>query len=273
MLGFNIFLQNTGNLFFDRFFLCISYLVTDIPLVAFLCYIYWCVNKEKGIKTGFILLNGMQLNFIVKDIFKIERPYVKNERIINKDTEYGYGYSFPSNHSQLSASFLFSFKRYFELGKIYVFGIVMVLLVGLSRIYLGVHSIVDVVTGFILGYLVVRVLSGVIDKIMAEKKYYIALIFGLSGLIGTLIFKDSDSFKIMCIYLGFFIGYLLEDKYLGYSVPEKRVYKIINYIIGVMGIVLIYVVTGGFFKYFLLGIWITLIAPFIFKIIERKESK
>lgn len=273
MLNFNIFLQSFSNLFLDKFFLGISCLVTDIPLVAFLCYVYWCVNKEKGIKTGFILLNGMQLNFIVKDIFKIERPYIKNAKIINKDIKYGYGYSFPSNHSQLSASFLFSFKRYFNLGKIFLFGIILVFLIGLSRIYLGVHSIIDVAVGFLLGYFVVRILSGVIDKIMESRKYYIALLFVLTGLVGTIFFKDSDSLKIMCIYIGFFVGFLLEDKYIGYNIPEKLSCKIINYLIGVIGIVFIYILLSGFIKYFVLGLWITLPAPFIFKSIERKESK
>ena len=104
MLGINLFFQDIANPLLDKFFLYVSYLITDIPLVIVLCFIYWCVNKEKGLKIGFILLNSMMINFIVKDIFKVDRPYVKDSRIINKDIKYGYGYSFPSNHSQLASA-------------------------------------------------------------------------------------------------------------------------------------------------------------------------
>lgn len=204
MLELNLFLQNHANIFFDKFFLCLSYLITDIPLVAVLCYVYWCISKEKGIKTGFILLIGMLFNFIVKDIFKIERPYVKNENIVNKDVEFGYGYSFPSNHSQLSMSLLFSVKRYFNINKYYIPLFITTVLIGVSRIYLGVHSIIDVVFGFIIGILIVKIFGFLIDKIMDSQKYLYGFLFLIIGIIGIVLFNDHDSLKITYLYLGFF---------------------------------------------------------------------
>lgn len=272
MLEINLFLQSISNNFLDMFFTVISFLVTDIPLIAVLCYTYWCISKEKGIKTGFILLNGMQLNFIVKDIFRIERPYVKNKAIINKDTEFGYGYSFPSNHTQLSTSFLFSVKRYFNIGKFYIPGLILVILIALSRLYLGVHSILDVTVGFILGFLMVKLFGLIIDKIMKSKKYWTAFLFLIMGIIGTFVFKDEDSLKIMLIYLGFLIGFIIENKYIDYKIPKKKYYNIINYIIGISGIALIYILLNHYIKYFLIGFWVTLPAPFIFSIISKKEK-
>lgn len=271
MLELNLFLQNHANIFFDKFFLILSYLITDIPLVAILCYVYWCINKEKGVKTGFILLNGMLLNFIVKDIFKVERPYVKNNSIVNKDIKYGYGYSFPSNHSQLSMSLLFSIKRYFNINKFYILGFIITVLIGVSRMYLGVHSILDVTVGFVIGFLIVKIFGFIIDKIMECKKYWYGFLFIIFGVIGIVLFNDHDSLKITYLYLGFLIGFLIENKYIGYKIPKKLYSKIINYLLGIIGIVIIYILIKNEIKYFVLGFYITFIAPLIFNL--RRKTK
>ena len=67
MLNINYFLQQGGNVYIDIFFKVISFLITDIPLVAVLSNVYWCINKEKAFKSGVILLNSMQINFILKE--------------------------------------------------------------------------------------------------------------------------------------------------------------------------------------------------------------
>ena len=269
MLKINLFLQSISSPFWDFIFITISNLITDIPLVITLCVIYWCINKEKGIKIGFILLNGMQFNFIIKDIFKVERPYVKNSKIINKDIEYGYGYSFPSNHSQISSSFLFSFARYFSISKVFIPSLILVLMICFSRVYLGVHSILDVSVGFVLGITFVKVLGNIIDKIIESKKYYLAFLFLILGIIGMFVFKNEDSFKITSIYFGFLTGFLIENKYIDYKIPQKTKYKVINFIIGISGIALIYIFSPDILKYFLIGLWVTLPAPWLFKITER----
>ena len=270
MLELNVLFQNIGNKYTDLFFLLISYLITDIPLVLTLCFIYWCISKEKGIRMGFVLLNGMQINFIVKDIFKVKRPYELREDIVNKDIKYGYGYSFPSNHSQISISFFLSLKKVFQnIKKMYPWYI-LVGFVGLSRIYLGVHSILDVVCGFILGWILVEVFYKAIDYIMNSKRYYIAYIFAVLGVIGIVFFKDEDSLKILLLYLGFLTGFIIENRFIGYIPPKKTKNKIINYIMGIMGIVIVYTLIHGPLKYLLLGLFITLPAPYIFKLIERK---
>lgn len=270
MLNINCFLQQYSNAYTDTFFKIISFLITDIPLVVVLSYIYWCINKNKAFKSGIILLNSMQLNFILKDIFKIERPYIKDGRIINKDIKYGYGYSFPSNHSQMSSTIFFSIKNYFNIKKNYIYGYIFIILVALSRMVLGVHSIVDVITGLIMGYLSVKLFSVVADRAVDDKKYYLLYILLIFGIISSFIFKDKDGFKILLLYFGFITGYIIETKYTGYEIPKKLSAKIINYITGIIGVAIIYIFIGNVFKYLIIGIWITLVAPFIFHLFNKK---
>jgi len=272
MLSVNLMFQSLSNEYMDIFFKYISFLITDIPLVIVLSYLYWCVSKKNGFKAGIVLLSSMQLNFILKNIFKLERPYVKDKRIINKDTDYGYGYSFPSNHSQIAATILTLFNKYFKLGKSLVYGSILVVLIALSRVYLGVHSVLDVLAGAFLGWLVCEILTPLINKIMEKKKYYILYLIGVLGIISGFVLGDEDGIKILNIYLGFVTGYLFEMKFINYIMPKKFSYRIINYLIGLIGVAIIYIFLNNAAKYLLIGAWVTFFAPCIFKVIRKESS-
>ncbi len=86
------------------------------------------------------------------------------------------GYSFPSNHAAASAA-LYGFLAYLAWklapekwrGVLVALFALMILLVGCSRLYLGVHYPSDVVGGFILGGLFVLVGWNVAKKIQTHR--------------------------------------------------------------------------------------------------------
>ncbi|MCA1063002.1 phosphatase PAP2 family protein [Rossellomorea sp. AcN35-11] len=98
------------------------------------------------------ITTGAGFNWLLKWIFKRERPDI--EALIEQG-----GYSFPSGHSM--SSFIFygtlafilfralDYKRY-KWGSVLVVG-VMVFLIGISRVYLGVHYPSDILGGFTAG--------------------------------------------------------------------------------------------------------------------------
>ncbi len=134
------------------FFLIIT-TMCSMWFVALLTALIMLFSKDKR-KAFYIALNVL-LCFLLNQIFKYtftrERPIGIN--LINVR-----GYSFPSGHSMLSVAF-YGFLAYLALhGKgsrrkrlliISAFAL-LTLIIGISRIYLGVHYASDVLAGFVL---------------------------------------------------------------------------------------------------------------------------
>ena len=118
------------------------------------------VIKDK--KIGLCIWINLAVSAILNQILKhiIQRPRPTEFRIIDES-----GYSFPSGHSMVSTAF-YGFLIYLIYKKVknkYLkwtlisFLSILILLIGISRIYLGVHYTSDVLAGFLISisYLIV----------------------------------------------------------------------------------------------------------------------
>lgn len=86
----------------------------------------------------------------IKRIIKIPRPYITHNTI--HTFTHSSGYSFPSEHAAVYSALAFlAFSIDIRLG---IITTVVAFLIGISRINLGVHYPIDVVTGWIVGILV-----------------------------------------------------------------------------------------------------------------------
>ena len=138
-------------------------MTTIMKFITFFADPIWCILFSvlviilwKKIRKAFLinLILVFMLNYILKLIFSRARPID-----INIITETGY--SFPSGHAMISLA-IYGFLAYllwksdYKYKKIGVSLLVLlIVLIGISRIYLGVHYTSDVIAGFIvsLGYL------------------------------------------------------------------------------------------------------------------------
>ena len=118
-------------------------------------------NKKIGLLIGINLVTITILNQIFK--FILQRPRPTEFRIINET-----GYSFPSGHSMISMAFygflIYLIYKYVKNKKLKYISItlisILIIFIGISRIYLGVHYTSDVLAGFLfsISYLIIYVL-------------------------------------------------------------------------------------------------------------------
>jgi len=108
--------------------------------------IMWCVDKKWGFRFMFAGLFGTALNQLLKAIFLIPRPWVLDPgfEIVESAREAATGYSFPSGHTQSAGTVFGMIAMWMKKRWVTVSCIVIVLLVGFSRMYLGVHTPYDV---------------------------------------------------------------------------------------------------------------------------------
>lgn len=149
------------------FFMLVSDLVNSAALVAIPCIIFWCFDKRRGMVTLFSFALGAFVTTLVKVIFCIPRPWMLDPRIEPFDDaiESATGYSFPSGHTQASASVLGSLGWEYRKETRWVLPLcgALVLLVALSRNFLGVHTPQDVLGGMVVGILSVIAAEKLLD--------------------------------------------------------------------------------------------------------------
>ena len=305
-IDFLLFLQNfrVGYLeSFDKFFLSIT-IFGELWLPTLVCaVVYWCVDCRAGI----YLFSLHGINTIVTHLFKmiacVYRPWVLDGRLHPSELAlpFAKGYSFPSGHSSMSSSVFggvaYLLRKKKILCALFIF---LVLLIGFSRLWLGVHTPQDVICGLSIGFILVLLMNPIIDWAEKNPNRYLYLlgainIFAVSAYIYMQFFNtyridyidgkilaDPQSqkyiaFVLYAFALGIINGCFLCRRFFPFNpkdVPVKQ--RVIR---GVIGIALVFCLTQLVFQniilntvtlkfalpvLFLAGMFVTLFYPIIF---------
>ena len=165
-----IFFANHNNIVLTNIFKFISFICSPkFMILVNVCLFIFIILKKKY---KLFLINvasiaSVVVNNIIKIIIKRERP---NFLVLSNETSY----SFPSGHSMISILFFGSIiylvnKYNIKYRKtITILLSIFIILVGLSRLYLGVHFLTDVIGGYLCGFIALIIIIMIFERV--EKK-------------------------------------------------------------------------------------------------------
>ena len=249
------FLESIRNPILDFFFSLITLFGEETIFMAVGMIVFWCFEKYQGyylLYTGFA---GTIINQFLKMSFRIPRPWVKDPSftIVESAREAASGYSFPSGHTQTSVGLYGGLARWNRQRVIRIVGIALCVLVPLSRLYLGVHTPLDVLVSVGIALLLIFLVHPVIKKAEGSPRlmYLILSILALLTVVFTIFvcafpFPESvyteglhnlesarkNAFTMIGCLLGMFVIYTADVRWIRF--PTKAVWwaQIIKAVVG-----------------------------------------
>ncbi len=207
----------------------VTMLGEELILVAVLGFLYFCYDKELGKRVGLMIVLGLVWNPFLKNLVLRRRPYFDNSAVkclkpVNADADIydiaAQGYSFPSGHSTNSAIAYGGIaagmtgedksKR-----RLWIPGIILPFLVGVSRFILGVHYPTDVLVGWAMGAGIIWLVLHLEKLFRTRKMLYLAL-FAVS-MLGIFVCRTEDYYTGLGLMAGFFLASLFEEKYVHFE--------------------------------------------------------
>lgn len=175
------FLESIRTPLLDGFFAAVTHLGSETLFLAIAIIVFWCFSKEDGyylLTVGFV---GTIINQFLKLLCQVPRPWVKDPdfTIVEAARADATGYSFPSGHTQSVTGSLGCIARISKKRVIQWICVILILLTGLSRMYLGVHTPADVGVSLLIGTVLVFVMYPLFEKAKTNPKYMYGMIMGL----------------------------------------------------------------------------------------------
>ena len=256
-MSFLHFLENLRTSFLDAIFLVITMLGEETVFLVIALVFVWCVNKREGF---YILISGLMgtlINQALKLICKVPRPWVKEPTFkpVGDAIEEATGYSFPSGHTQnVTTTFGAIGLSYRKRLSTVIICSAVIVLVGFSRMYLGVHTPADVLTSLGIGIALIfllRPLFATEEKFQKSMPYIVvgAVLASLAFLIFVILTPEEShdahnyhsAMKNACTLLGCTVAlvpmYILDRKYIKFDTKASWYVQIIKLVVG-FGLVL-----------------------------------
>jgi membrane-associated phospholipid phosphatase len=250
---------------------------------------YWAWNKHAFTRVALFVFISAVLNAALKQLFQDPRP----DAIYRLDSQVGGSYGLPSGHAQTAVVLWFWLAHEVRRKWFRYLALAMVVGVCLSRLYLGVHDLEDVLAGVAVGGLCLGLFRWTLSPAWDRWRnlYWIERV-GIVLLVEAVVFAlwpgglTSGILQTGGILIGWFAAAACERIYFNYQ-PIKSPWRLItSCVLGISSVYLLFVVkdlmgTSGsvsvmsFLMGAYMGIHIALIMPIVFVLLRlaTKTSK
>ena len=276
--------------------------------------ILWCIDAPLGLRMGlFLMINGM-VNTALKVAFHGPRPYWYSSNVkvlVSAENSFGV----PSGHAQNGVVVWGTLADRIKHRTIWIIAIIVMFLIGISRIYLAVHFPHDVLLGWLFGVVMLwallrfeRPVLNWIKKYQIGIQLLIIFVFSLFLIFIVIIaqlslsgwslpmdwvsnahlaFPNEPEINPLSYhnylsspgaFFGLAAGWIWISKLGGFSTKDTWLKLILRYILGLVGVLVLYLGLGALFsdsetfisysiryiRYALIGFWISGFAPWLF---------
>lgn len=251
----------------------LSFLGTTQFYMLALPAVYWCFNTALGFRIGTMLVLTGAVNSWFKLAFLSPRPYWYEADVQALSSETSFG--MPSGHAQNSTAIFGTIGAGLKRRWAAWTAVGLIVAIGLSRIYLGVHFTSDVLAGWLIGALLLLAalkLDAPLSRWVSRQSLLgqLILITLIAGLIIAVTLPlagralnfalpaewtqnaladgaeapdpvdVSGAFTLAGIWFGFAGGYAWLHRRGGFDAGGPMDKRILRYLLGVLGVVILY---------------------------------
>ena len=259
--------------------------------------IYWCIDEKKSLRLGIAVLISAWINLALKFLLDQPRPFFAGyDPSVGMIAERLGG--FPSGHAQNSLVMWIIIASWGKKKRHYAAAALLCLLVGFSRVYLGVHFPTDVFGGWLLGGMILCgyfFASRKIEALLAAGGPRAGMIASAALSFAMILYRPSTALLMPAgMILGLGAGYVLNRRHIGFAASElagktgaaKYLALLARYALGIAAMILLYMLTGRltalsdipggnhlfiFARFALLALWVSAGAPWLFRVMRKSN--
>ena len=240
----------------NEFMLLVTRLGEETAFLVLALIMFWCVDKRRGYFVMAVGFMGTMVNQLLKCLCAVPRPWVLDPEftILEQAREAASGYSFPSGHTSTAVGTFGSIAATEQRRWLLVVCIVLAVLVGFSRMYVGVHTPYDVLVGAACALLLVICFKPIVMG-KSEKAMYVLMGILMATGIGFLLYVElhrfpadfdahnltsatKNAYTMIGCLVGMLVVYFSEKKWVNFSTEGTWWIQLIKVALG-LGLVLV----------------------------------
>lgn len=273
----------------DPPFKVFTFLGSEDFFIILLPLVYWCLDRKTGGRLLILFMFSSYFGALAKVVLHQPRPFTYDPRVKMLVTEVSYG--FPSLHTQNTTVIWVYLAAVMRKRWLWITAAVLLVLVPLSRVYLGVHFPTDLVGGYLFGAILVLLglwLDSPLDTRLGRLN--LGWQIGLAVLASSLmlaLFPTADETALVtsALILGVGSGMAIERRWVGFESGGSAGKQALRFALGMVTTILLRFglkaafagfeqeTVFHFLRYSILGIWCGLGAPWFFVRFKLANSR